>query len=392
MAEKQKKIFQEFKVSLIPLTPIHIGTGEFAYPGDYFIFNQDQNILFFCDIGAIPPEELGKHKEKILSWISSDPHSWVKKVDENTELCELLKKYSSYSCKTTTDCFGKIKSRWGTKASELAIARTFHSIKGPYIPGSSIKGAIRTALVYSKAKNNLRIHQPNTVPREASKRERQHLKPGAPNKKIGCRQFDEEFIASKWERQHLKPGCKGDIQDDILSSLKVSDSSAARVSTWVLLPEHLGMQNRGTELQDYRECFVKANFEKPYSFSLSIRIDNTRDYGFLSKKAIMDACNQFYLEVLKAEKDYWLDGNKPIGRETLKKYEEIESFLKKNPDGVLLRLGWGCGMNSVGVNIAKPSGKHPVRGKDDRYRYYPNTRILLAGYPPGWALLKIEEV
>lgn len=48
-------------------------------------------------------------------------------------------------------------------------------------------------------------------------------------------------------------------------------------------------------------------------------------------------------------------------------------------------------MNAVGLNLARPLGKHPPGRKDPQFYYDAKTRVLINGIPPGWALFTLEE-
>jgi CRISPR-associated protein Csm5 len=371
----------EYTFELTPRAPIHVGTGEVVTPGEYFIFQEDaskeRNVgyLYVCDLGTIPDKELGDFRDKIVQWIGENPFTWLLNVSKSRELEKVIKSRAKYRCALQGATYEKIKERWGKGSSELAIATVQRTLTGPYIPGSSIKGAIRTALVYSK------------------------LSPPISFEEIRGRENEEKFLKKslEWERKVLDPSSDGKISDDLLSALKVSDTNSVSCITAVVLPKHVGMGKSPQEMQDYRECLLPPNPKKPYQLTFELRIDDDllrqrSKQGKLSLEDIRQACRRFYTDVLTAEIAYWEDGNTEEDRKALEFCKEMQQEIESDKEIIPIRLGWGCGMNSVSVNIAKTESRQERQHKDIwRYRYYPQTRVLLAGKPPGWALLKQKE-
>lgn len=362
-------MFDTYKMSLIPLTPIHVGSGETMSPGEYFILD---DMIYVVNLGAIPAEEMGDLRKELLRWIVDNPITWVINVARSEPLKNLIRKYASFKCKSTK-VNHDIQARWGKGQSGLEIAMLNRGLNSAIIPGSSIKGALRTALIWKSIKGEL-----DQVP---------------------LRDVD------KWERRVLarKPvdvdGNWG-IEDDLLRNLKVSDSvTSSSISTRVLQPSHVGMSDEaaGQQLQDYRECFAKANYDKPYSISGSLSIERAMlerrgMQGLITRDGILASCRMFYSTVMDAEKAYWNDGTSADDEAAMKWCLSVEEFARGHADGALIRLGWGSGMHAMGMNLAKLDGRHPQGSIDFNYYYNPRTRILIDGCPPGWALLKLEEI
>ena len=359
-------MFEEYNLSIIPLTPIHVGTGDAMCPGEYFVFGSSPNVVYVCDLASVPDEELGPWRDLLLRWVTENPLTWPANVATHSGMSQFIKKHASRQCKTTKECFEQITKRWGKGMSELAISTIYRTLHGPVIPGSTMKGALRTALLYER-----------------------FTKPSKPIKRNDSRD------AMRWERQILFPGSSGEIKDDFMSALKVSDSQAVKVTTWVVQPKHIGMAKEAQEMQDYMECLPPAKLDNPYRIRLTVSIA-TRVLQLRGKPhaitmdEIMEACRLFYGKVLEEEITYWSHANTQYHKNALKKCEEIKEIAQKHNAGALIRLGRGCGMNSLSVNIAKPRSKFRSLRTDPEYRYDPRTRVLLGGMPPGWALLNVE--
>ncbi|MDI6828562.1 MAG: hypothetical protein QME62_08780, partial [Armatimonadota bacterium] len=102
-------MIKQYTLSLVPLTPIHVGTGEVINPGDYFIFPREEDdkkakTIYVCDLARIPAEELEPYRKKLLSWIQGNPTTWVSNVWMERGLVDLIKTHTKYKCKISENC------------------------------------------------------------------------------------------------------------------------------------------------------------------------------------------------------------------------------------------------------------------------------------------------
>lgn len=120
------------------LSPIHIGCGESISPSEYFIDKAkgDLNVVnmegLFRDAGFV------RYREKFIKEAGS-----VRYLGQIIEDQTLLKKHVLYSIPMSLEA----------RASNQIEVKSFIKSAGrPYIPGSSIKGAIISALIYYSLK------------------------------------------------------------------------------------------------------------------------------------------------------------------------------------------------------------------------------------------------
>ncbi len=133
-----------FKVSLETFTPIHIGCGEEYYPFEYFVDDKEKK-LFVVD------------ENKLLNRVESDG-----RLDEFTKLASSYTKTNDsllgfiksladdnyrYSVDIEHSAFGYITKQ--TAAFRAGISRFIRNRydDNVYIPGSTIKGALRNAVI-----------------------------------------------------------------------------------------------------------------------------------------------------------------------------------------------------------------------------------------------------
>lgn len=147
------------KVKIQTLTPVHIGSGEFLKNNSDFVVHKEGNDSF---ISIISPK-------KILDLIGVDHiNDWVSLIERKGDTKEYVSKIAknatprSYAVRTLANYASSIKK-------DDTLKECIHDGMGrAYIPGSSIKGAIRTAVLATMANGingleNLVINQRKIV-------------------------------------------------------------------------------------------------------------------------------------------------------------------------------------------------------------------------------------
>lgn len=126
------------------ITPVHIGSGNLLAPNTDYIARRNKEGEIYIRI---------LDEKKILQLIGEENvQNWVSCIERKEDCAEMVKRYAPTSMLNdfTTrrmQLFSK------TIASTDTLKETLHDGMGrPYIPGSSIKGAIRTAILSELAK------------------------------------------------------------------------------------------------------------------------------------------------------------------------------------------------------------------------------------------------
>ena len=148
----------KYEVSITPITPLHIGTGEELMPFSYTIMdiyhsNKEEKFRYvrFSDeqvVRYFTPEQL----KELQQYIDRDdfPHLRQRYNQFASEIIPAHQKECIYYLADITD---EIRNLWCAleekPQNSFIIQPTICSLyaKKPYIPGSSLKGAIRTALL-----------------------------------------------------------------------------------------------------------------------------------------------------------------------------------------------------------------------------------------------------
>lgn len=364
------KLTENYRMKITPLTPLHIGSGDEMNPGDYFILNDDSGrpMLYAMDVGRLSGRLTPQGRAWLSQLIETNPIGWVADILDRQPIVQLIRQSFAFRADMTDRVAGNIAARWGKRDSMLSIQLLQRSVIGPIVPGSSIKGALRTAMLWSRIANPL---EPLENPSDRN--------------------------VSEWERWELAAPSP-QMQDDPLRHLKVTDSDPVEEATWVYDTIFDGMRSdtgQEAELQDYRECFPDTLETAAYSISARLSIASGHPHYLkhgtgITARGIVESCRSFYTEALKAEIAHW-DRKTDGYDDVLAVCNEILHRAEQSPESGLIRLGWGSGLHSVSMNMAKPDGYHPPRRIDPRFRKDPVTRRLLDGVPPGWALFTLEE-
>lgn len=129
-------------ITLKTLTPLHIGSGnEYAGNFEFVYFQKEQKIVIIDE-------------RKILDIIGIENiDEWVKIIDKKQDLYKFLLQYKSNL--TIKDIDKKIINAQNIPNTNQSIKQFMQDGMGKnYIAGSSIKGAIRTAYLVDKMKEN----------------------------------------------------------------------------------------------------------------------------------------------------------------------------------------------------------------------------------------------
>lgn len=128
------------------LTPIHVGSGQ-VYSRDIEFIEEGGGI------GLIDPNKVGD----LIGHSKADIDQWVRAIENKVPLIDFLRNNRGLKNVTIEEISERVLDVKGnSRGIKQLRAQMFSSIKGLTIPGSSIKGAIRTAILnYLINQNNV---------------------------------------------------------------------------------------------------------------------------------------------------------------------------------------------------------------------------------------------
>jgi CRISPR-associated protein Csm5 len=306
------------------LTPIHIGIGDQIDPMEYVI---EGDHFYRFDLEKTVQSMDASDRQRFVELCDSpDPASLRKFVVEKLP----WKNHVQYKAKATSSVQQAYKGSLEQVRNQLLISPIMRDPISwrPFIPGSSLKGAMRTALLNKRVKSM----QP---------------KPARPD-------FRDRWAGQTLEGEilgNLRSNRRPDIMNDPFKLIKVSDAFLPQDSISVAKVANCHRTQRGIEplsIQMFMEC-VEASPRNPVPFTCLItvvdnEIPNLRDKKRLdsryrnltpiSLKEIMASSFEFFTECFEEESERFYAGT------------DIPDFLKGVLDGhewfedeTLMRVG-----------------------------------------------------
>lgn len=339
-----------YKLSAEILTPLHIGDGSELEPLEYVIRDRFYKV----------------NLEEWLSILSDEKASEFKKLTgrdyaQKAVLISLRKfvrdnidvdKFTEWSADVSDAVIKRYTEKFDAPENQLPMSPFIRTAQKPYLPGSSIKGAMRTAYLNSLSKGM-------TV-----REKRADLVEG-------------ELLHAIHQREGKPPVFS--IDKDPFRAVKIKDAFLPGKATFFTEVVNHNIRNNSlnpTSIQMLSEVTYGRLFNKPVFFDVEIIIDDKvlshvdSDLRAHEKKItienLLKACDSFYRNCLEEERDTLLK-NVIDGEQIRRTYQEI---LEAADGGFLLRLGWGSGLISMTISkeLRKPEksygkSKHLVNGK-----------------------------
>lgn len=311
------------KYSLHFITPVHVGSGLRLGKMDYVSRGSKVIVLDLrrlASLSNIDPEEFSE----ALGARSFDMETYLrsKGIDPSKSMAYSL------------DCI--------RPPSGEIICCLKDGTGRAYIPGSSLKGALRTAILWERIKG------------DPSKRKEAESAVISAIQTAGPRRASAR-AAQPLERLFLgrDPNGRNDPNYDHLRVLKVSDSISIP-SDCIRLSEIAVMNLVGQGLTTKMTLFVEA-FKPGTKTEISLNMDEflTRQYvrSRLNLKVddLMDlekTVGSYYSDYIKAEIDFFSKYGKP---DIVAFYKQLLTLPEKKKGGMLLRAGFGSGWHGMTV-------------------------------------------
>lgn len=358
-----KKFMQTHRIYLTPLSPIHIGCGEDFEPTNYVIDNQ---VLYHFDPSNLYLSE--KQRAELLTKANRAELLSIQKffLENKQQAVHFSHYFSNVSQDIETKWKQKLGSvvqreKEGNVLANLAIERTAYLPyqKECYIPGSSFKGALVTALLDS-------IHQ-----------QKKHSTQERPEHKKLLKSYIGDF-----ENSQMKTVKFGDFMPKEIVHSRIYYSLNYKKK-----PSTNGNKGKGVSLR--RECIVQGQY-RAFQSELALWEDKNN-----SRKAAdyFVELNKFYKPIFKQECELLIS----LGLISSQWVKSIEKLLVNN-QVALIRLGKNGADSKVYQAPRMAQIKIMLGGKNKTYKDR-STTLWLAGnqenqsqdlYPFGWALLELD--
>lgn len=352
--------FDVYRVTLKPLSPIHVGSGEVLDPCEYKLWIDEENR---AQLDAFNLDQILAHLneqdhvefDRRLDGNYADLRAWLRgRADRHRHL--------RFSLSVQPAAFSDLKEidRNSNRLEEIHLFPRLANTQQVYLPGSSVKGAIRTAIVDALTKTH---H--NRVPPYDERR------------------FEPAML------NYLDDGSVK-IQRDPFRQYSLSDFQSPYDPTYIDRIEIIKQRNASQQSTDgiriFREVTwsmleeVEFEFEGELRFRASLA-DNSKMQGnpLEPLPAIRELCrqvNDFYIPRLEDESRRFR-ANSDVGKRLLYLAGQLTQ------DECLIRLGRHSHFECVTVG---PDYRNPPRRGCGSTRSYVNGQL-----PLGWAQLSFKR-
>jgi CRISPR-associated protein Csm5 len=313
---------------------------------------------------------------------------YITRIENRSEIVSLLEDTFGDDWQTATTTEGEsiflssILKRTEERVTDLRpmIRNGFGQL---YIPGSSIKGAIRTAIAYHLIKNAERYHVPQQQQvSEIEARIRQNMGDIRQRaKKFDDRIFMDDLFANfglTYQGNSIKVKEDPNPNTDIMRAVCVSDTkpileTTAKTKQGQTVPinqpivtEVIVSSHQKDFKAKYRaSIFVEMvrNVQAKFEISLDcemlswFRHRQGMQIPFTSVDDILNICQDFGQEQWDAEYDYWQDvknnsnAKDNNGQSINLEFSNVRSFYEKEQCPYSLRLGWASGMTGTTLGL-----------------------------------------
>lgn len=364
------------KVKIETLSAVHIGSGNMLQNNTDFVVDIDgeDSYIYLTD------------ENKILELIGVEHiDNWLISIENRSSTKELIKRFApnskpkDYSNRIIT-CFAN-----NIKASDT-LKETIHNGQGlPYIPGSSIKGAIRTAILATLADN---------VSNKEEKIIQKRMNNGVLVPKTD-RFGNTLLFADNVEKELFGKN----PNSDIFRFIRVGDAYFEKNSTIATRMVNLNItQNKelfdtskpqlieaiGTEETSFFQLHIAKDYYEWTKNKFSALGKMPNDFHDIS--SLFNLINIHTQHLLEEEIEYWKEIDKTGAEIYIETMEELlkESVSCKKGKSCILRIGHGSGWRFItgawaeSLDNFTPDVTNAARPKNFQYTEYdfPKTRRI----------------
>jgi CRISPR type III-A-associated RAMP protein Csm5 len=321
-------------ITIETLTPVHIGSGR--------TLQKNVDFIFFSNLKEKPIALIDE--EKIFRILGEKNFGlWMKAIEEKADILPLLRKEKPDVCPQDV----QYRSTY-TKEANILKGELYEHIHNasakPYLPGSSIKGAIRTGMIASLIKQEKKFVQ-----------NKDNL--GRFNPRHNCFEYKDNKIIKHFVADDAE---KKQQNKDIFRFLHIGDAVFQR--TEAIMVNTFSLKKNGWEkreaLSQWTECIpsgeksaLRINFPEQTLYNRKEQEVQNKITGFIGKnhhflkaKELFKIINQHTKHLLNKEIDF-------INQQNDIALENYAIALNK-----ISEIAENCGENSCVLRVGKHSG------------------------------------
>ena len=363
-----KNSIETYKVELTTITPIHIGTGEDYVPVDYVIKNSEDGNYFFYFI----------FRDRFIDYIiNTDKYDEFLKISNDHDFLKIneyiYKNFSEEMIDWKMPVSKKVFETYNKNISMVIEKDEINRLeirsfiqdsfkKNIYIPGSSIKGSIRTAVLNYKIKNG---------------------KKAAP--------FIDKSKSKDVEKSILNIKEKNN-SDDPFRLIKVSDFMPESDEKRYSFVDRVVNVKSGNDLSEAKGVPVFMELalrEKKFIGSITL-MNNTSNGDNININLIREAMNYHYGD--SCYKFESMTFPNVFNNDVINIFKKNNDEIKINQNAFLMKIGNHSGAFEVtmeGYRKIRIKNKHSYSESDRQTTIWTHDLNELRKYPLGWVKCKI---
>ena len=328
------------KIKITTLTSVHIGSGETLQFGSDFVRGKVGDDAF---LSVVDPK-------KVLGLIGEDNvQRWVTAIEKRESTDKIVQQFAPNA--RLKDFSRRLIVEWSTVKNTDTLKEHIHDGRGlPYIPGSSIKGAIRTAVLATLAESvrdaerkidkTRRDGQGNPIPNF-----RGQIEYKADAKKIESELFGSNPNEDVFRFLQVGDAYFGENYEVAIRMVNINERE--RQSFW---DESKSQLIEAIAPEDESEFQLKLN-ETGYNLSRD-RVQMMPDC-MKSLSALFQTINNHTRNLLEGEIEYWQERQKDDDTDKVSLYiEKIQGMLEQTQSceaekECVLRIGHGSGWRFI---------------------------------------------
>lgn len=326
------------EIKIETLTAVHVGSGETLQFGTDFLpctYKGDHVI------SVVEPR-------KVLNLIGeANVHKWVASIERKETTSSVVEQFAPKA--QLLDYAKRIIMEWSETKSTDTLKEHIHNGQGkPYIPGSSIKGAIRTAVLASLVQNVSDLER--KIDRTKYKDFQGNPIPKVNINKVDAKNIESELFGSNPNEDIFRfvqvgDAYFGDLREVAVRMVNINERE--RQSFWDSSKSQL---IEAIAPSDETTFHLKLN-EKAYDLSKD-RVHAMPDC-LRSIPVLFETINNHTQSLLKSEIKYWKEREEDDDTERIAQYiEKNQGILDiarscKNREQCVLRIGHGSGWRFI---------------------------------------------
>ncbi|WP_198665487.1 type III-A CRISPR-associated RAMP protein Csm5 [Thermus sediminis] len=364
---------EAFRLELEALSPVHVGTGE-TYPAYAYVPDFQKKEVHLLDPGTLLLALPEARRRQYLEKVAQGPKAAQEVLRYLYQEGQLPQEAVVRTLPASTAFLNTIQK--ATEEALLEYRPLPYSPLGPYLPGSSVKGALRTAWLFQVLVEGDQVAEFDggawrLRPRRAQEEVRIY-----PPRALKPKKNQEQNQAFEAVVLGYAGNGRPDLYRDPFRAVRLTDSAPQETFLNRIGVFHPKKDTTGLVL-------LAETFRKGSRFTLGFRYHGglSRHRGVsmpIPPEALVRALREYYGRVAEWERDFAEDHGL---KNALKVYEELFSRLE-DPEVFPLRVGFGSGRLSLRLALLLPED-HP-EAQEPKTRKTVGSQNPRDGLPLGW--------